>query len=628
MNTTFERITNDLESLIKAVASSHKNPFFFFEEIFYIVTSLILILFLTSLGRKIFKIFSFSPSRSSANSAGHLEGVVIVEELLFSLGLGIVVWGTLVLILGMLGILYFRLVWGIVGILFFINLKEMVRVVRDVREVRVVREKGIEVKIFLSFVFLNLIGALTPEKGVDAIGYHLYFPKIYLQNQTMMLQARGSRLFSLFPHLASMIYLLPVSLNMPNVAQLFHFWLGVLTAVNIYLITTKLFKKNSFLPSLLFYSPLIIGSISRSAYSDFLVTFFLSLGILGGVRVLREDKREKIEWSSLAAVMFGGTLATKNQSLALIPVIFFGGLVVFKGSLRNRLFKLLKSLVISFSVPFLWYLRSYLVSGNPFYPMFVLNETRVPELSIKFINVIKVIRATVLIQPILILIILWFLFLRKEKKIVFSLVSSLVIFLYWLSLPESFHDNRYFLPYLLVIILIICPLIDKLRQNYWFKLGILGMLGMLFLPRLYTNSFYLPYIFGQEEKKVFLSNALKDRPEDFYDIDGKFSTIMEDLGDMRKIRRKVLTENILGLYYVDFPFEEYEYSPFYGKKFSKKEFVDLWERNNFSFLLIKNEQIEIFLDKIGIDLKDQNDFFESIIIDNVSKTYLYRLNKR
>lgn len=565
-----ERIGRDLNFHYFAIKASKINPFFIFNSVFYLIFSLILVFFLTALGRKVFQILKIK--------------LPILQELLFSLGLGIIFWGTLMLISGILNILYFWVIWGLVIFLLLYLLPEMVRVLEELGKVRIKFPKNLFKKIltliFSCLVFLNLLGALTPEKGVDAIGYHLYFPKIYLKEHSMMLPARGSRLFSLFPHLASMIYLLPVSLNMPNVAQLFHFLLGVLTALTIGLIAEKIRKGTFIVAALIFYSPVIVGSISRNTYSDFFVTFFLGLGILA----LFSKK------TFLSGIMFGGMLATKNQSLALIPLILIG-----VGFLKS--FKLLGA---TFLVSGLWYLRSMILTGNPFYPIFSVKNPRIPE---------------IVFQPVFILIIFGAIYLIKHPKTSRLVLLALLVYLYWVFLPVSFHDNRYFLPYLILIILLTLPLLKWLYQFRLFKLGVLGVFGTLLAFRFYTNILYLPYIFGFEEKSVFLSNALKDRPEDFYDIEGKFSKVLTQ-------NDKILTENVLGLYYLDFPYVEYEYSPFYGKKFTKEAFTDLWKKESFSYLLVKNEPLEKFLDKIGVGER----VFTLKVADEQSKTYLYSPN--
>lgn len=588
------------------------------QRIIWVFGFLVLVLFLTGLGKKILRIFGRSPSRSPSESDGNLEGVGTGEELLFSLGLGIIGWGSLLLILGILGILKVWVVWGVFVAVFLICLPEVRELgclgklgklgclINDIK-----KTERILVIFFFSLVLLNFLGALTPEKGVDAIDYHLYFPKVYLQEGTMMLPARGSRLFSLFPHLASMIYLLPVSLNLPNVAQLFHWFLGVLTALALGLVVRKI-SKESFWPSiLLFYSTVVVGQISRNAYSDFFVTFFLALGLLGVVGLKERDGRgekegkEGVRWEIIIGLILGGILATKNQSLALIPIFicfwFFLG--------RRNLNSLIKLFSVSFCVPFLWYIRSIILSGNPFYPIFSLNGPRIPDLG--NINSIAILNSIIKVQPAIILSVFGAVNFKKFKK---EILFALFIYGYWVLLPSSFHDHRYFLPYLVLIIISLAPVLKEALKSKLVRFIFYGMLGILVLVRFYTNIQYFPYIFGFEEKKVYLSEAFRNRPEDFYDIGGKFSSVLNE-------QSKILTENVLGLYYLDFPFIEYEYSSFYGKKFDKKEFKNLWEKEGFTHLLIKDEPLLVFLDKIGAD----SNMFSLSIEDKEAKTYLYVL---
>lgn len=586
------RIFEDFKLLSWAIKASKIQPAYILFMFLNFILSLVLIGFLTSLGKKIFRLLKIR--------------IPLQEELVLSLSLGIIFWGTFLLFLGILGILSKQLVWVISLTLFFLLLPELREILKELKNIRISKLKNnfekILAVVFVLLAFLNLIGALTPEKGVDAIGYHLYFPKVYLNEKTMMLPARGSRLFSLFPHLASMIYLLPVSLNLPNVAQLFHFCLGVLTAITLGLISEKIRKGTFLTTQLIFYSPLVVGSISRSAYSDFFVTFFLSLSIL----VLLEKIENKV---LLAGLVFGGTLATKNQSLALIPILAIFGI---KRLGTRRGFWLL---VVCFLVPIFWYLRSIALTGNSFYPFFSLKDPRIPELGImnppqiNIIKVITVIKNMILIQPVLPVLLLAALFFKKG---IFFL--SLGVILYWMFLPDSFHDNRYFLPFLMPILILLVPIVERLVRINYLRLIFLGFFLILTIPRAYTNFFYLPYIFGIEEKNAFLSQALSDRPEDFYDLDKKFSKLLNK-------KDKILTDNVLGPYYLDYPFEEYEYSPFWNKKFSEEEFERLWKEGGYTYLLIKNKPITSFSDKIGL----KENIFTLKIADEKSKTYLYTL---
>jgi len=604
-----ERIEKEVGFLIWAVKNSQKNPLFVFQELAYLLAFLILGLFLTSLGKKILNRFKLH--------------FVEVEELLFSFGLGIIAWANLILFLGIFSLFYSWLIWVIASILFIFCKKEMVKIIRMIKRIwkpGKIKNWGIEKKIFIILLILNLIGSLAPEKGVDALGYHLYFPKVYLKSATMMLKARGSRLFSLFPHLGSMIYLLPVSLDLPNVAQVFHFFLGLLTTFVIYLLLKKE-KKLVWPAMLIFYSSLVTGSISRSAYSDFFVTYFLSTAILvalGGFK--RVNHKLDNSRLGLSGIFLGAVLASKNQSLALIPLFFIHNYFLNKQKSGIKMIELAKIVLIAFLIPLPWYLRSWLIAKNPFYPMFSVLGPRVPQFNLSYYFELKFLSYfddLITIQPLLIPLFVFALLFFKQKKNKFFVFLAFLVFLYWVFLPRSFHDRRYFLPYLLLITLSSIFIDRKVFEIKIFKLVFWLILFLLLLARAYTNCLYLPYVFGFENKEIYLSNALKDHPEDYYDFQGKFSKVFSQA---RAI--KILTDNTLGLYYLNYPFTEFEDSVFYQKKLSVPGFFSLWKKEKYNFLLIKNEPISQFLDKIGIS----EQIFRLEAADEPSKTYLYSLN--
>lgn len=603
MNSIFERINFDLNILKSAVLMSKKDPFFIFEELGFILGTIVLAFFLTAIGRRVFRFLRIETD--------------FVSELIFCLGLGIILWGTLVLILGIVGILFSQIVWGVAIVIFSFGFGEARKILSDLKNQRVSLPKSkfenILTLIFLALVFWNFIGALTPEKGVDAIGYHLYFPKVYLEHGTMMLPARGSRLFSLFPHLASMIYLLPVSLNLPNITQLFHFGLGILTAINLRLIVQRYSKKNSLALSLIFYSVLTIGSVSRSAYSDFFITFFLSLSLLA----IEEYVKKRRNWWLVSGIMLGGTLATKNQSLAFLPLIFF----IFYLILRVKAKELFKILLVTFLPPILWYIRSIIIAGTPFYPLLSLKDPRVPQFSLGYskFQFLRLIRDIFLFQPFFLFLLSGFLILlviNTEKKWLKTSLWAVLTCFYWVLLPESFHDWRYFLPYYLLIVFLASNLIYQLLTITFFRYGLIVVSFCLLVPRVYTSSLYLPYIFGLEEKRVFLSNALRTRIEDFYDVDGRFARFIAQ-------NNRVLIDGVLGLYYVDFPFQEFEYSAFFQKELSLVEFEKAWKNQNFSYLILKNMSLSEFLGKMGIGW-EKEEIFVLKVADEQSKTYLYQ----
>jgi hypothetical protein len=322
-------------------------------------------------------------------------------------------------------------------------------------------------------------------------------------------------------------------------------------------------------------------------------------------------------WWFVSGIMLGGTLATKNQSLAILPLIFLIFHLIFEVKVKE----LFKIFLVTFLPPMLWYLRSIVIAGTPFYPLFSLKDPRIPQFNLgdSKLQFLKLLRDLFLFQPFFIFLTSGFLILlgiKTERRWLKSSLLAVFICFYWVLLPESFHDWRYFLPYYFLFVFLASNLIYQLLTITFFRYGLILVTFCLLAPRVYTNSLYLPYIFGLEEKKVFLSNALRTRIEDFYDIDGRFARFLgqED---------RILIAGALGLYYVDFPFQEFEYSPFFQKKLSLTEFEKAWKDQGFSYLILKNLSLSEFLAKMRIG-KGEEKIFALKVAHEPSKTYLYQ----
>ena len=625
------RIFVELNSLIYQVSIGEikfSSIFFaFFKNIIFILLTFLLTVFFIGLGKKIFRLIKLDLEKD--------------EEIFFYLGTGILFWGNLILFLGILGLLKTPIIWMLFLVVLIICQPEIIEEINKIlvhcfnNDFWVFRKKkacpfSVYDKTLLFFlcslIFLNLLGSLTPEKGIDALYYHLYYPKVYLESGTMILPARGSRLFSLFPHLASMIYLLPVSLGLTNVAQIFHYFLGLCSIVILFLLLKKIFRLKDYLIPLLFYSPILVGSISRSAYSDFFITFYLGLFLLAFLKIFKKkrllEKKDSFKRKIIfvCGLMLGGCLSIKIQSLALIPLLFLF-LFFYQRKYINIFWKIV---LISLIVVIPWYGRSLVITGNPIFPIFSSRDPRVPKLAIDLTNFNFFLKETLMIQPALILIFLigtaGLISKRGDKKLKYSVLNFLTIYFYWLILPSSFHDNRTFLPFLFLSVLNFGEYIKRIKKNHVFRFATLIFLLVLFLPRFYTNILYLPVVLGLVDKQVYLSSALKSRTDSFYDFDKSFSRLIN--------KGKVLVDNAIGLYYADFAFTEYEYSLFYDidpNNLDEKTFKEKWKNSEYKFLLLKNESLEDFFAKRS-KIKTPKGLFKMVASHEESKTYLFKEN--
>src|SRR5262245_17284235 len=108
------------------------------------------------------------------------------------------IYSHLIFFLGLEGILYKNIVIGLTvafwGAVFICR----IRSIREIREF-----KSSKNKLFLFFlalfilqVLLNFIGVLGPERGFDALWYHLTLPKLYLLNHSIFFIPGGLLYYS------------------------------------------------------------------------------------------------------------------------------------------------------------------------------------------------------------------------------------------------------------------------------------------------------------------------------------------------------------------------------------------------------------------------------------------------
>src|SRR3989338_3904711 len=169
-------------------------------------------------------------------------------------------------------------------------------------------------------ILVNLVGALGPELGFDALWYHLTEAKLFLQNHSIDPIPGNLLYWSGLPRLAEIIYM-----YLPG--KLVHWGAGILAAYFIY-------RLSGAGAALLWYSTLLVGWLSTSAYVD-----LLAVAMLLGALLFRKGKR-------IIFLVLAGAVKLQNLiyglTITLIPWALLGYL------------------------PFM--LVNYKATGNPVYP--------------------------------------------------------------------------------------------------------------------------------------------------------------------------------------------------------------------------------------------------------------------
>lgn len=408
---------------------------------------------------------------------------------------------------------------------------------------------------------VNLVGVLGPEIGFDALWYHLTLPKLYLDNHAIY-HIPGSLLYySDMPKLTEMLYIVALSLGNEITAKFIHFSFGILILIALYKLSRKFFDRtSSFLVILVFYSNLVVGWESVSAYIDLSRTFFEVLSLWALVNFA--ENREK-KWLVIAALMFGFALSTKILALAsIVPLLFLLFAVCYKQGIKTAVKSIMIFCVISMSVVLPWMIFSFINTGNPVYPFF--SKIYPVYFAITTVNIFVFIRDLIQlllfsadpISPIYIIMapILILYLLRVRVVIRYIALYVLMAILIWYITPRT-GGGRFILPYLPAASLLVIAVIKTLKSLIFQRIiiaVILLLAGISVSYRAIANAKYFPFLVGKETKSKFLSKHLDFTFGNFYDIDGYFS---------KKITRgdNVLIYGVHNLYYVEFPFAHESY---------------------------------------------------------------------
>ena len=412
--------------------------------------------------------------------------------------------------------------------------------------------------LILAQIVVNLMGALGYELSFDALWYHLTLPKLYILNKSIFHIPGGLLYYSDMPKLTEMLYTAGLLFGDETLPKLIHFSFGILSSLALYKISRKFVSKIlAILAALIFYSSLVIGWQSITAYIDLSRTFFETMALWGFLNFI--EKKEK-KWLIGSSVMLGLAISTKLISLSslfIFTLLIFYFILKGKGSLRVLITIILTYWFFSVIIPLPWFVFSWINTGSPVYPVFSgLYPVNVSFGAINPINFIKDVsglftKAVDPISPIYLItapfILIYFRKFSLQERVV--AIYSLLAVVVWYFTPRT-GGGRFILPYLPAFSILTIILISKIKikflYNYLLFLIILISISSI-AYRGVANLKYLPVLLGRETKNSFLSKNLNFSFGDFYDTDEYFKNNI-------KKSDKVLLYGFHNLYYVNFPF--------------------------------------------------------------------------
>ncbi len=303
-----------------------------------------------------------------------------LERAVYGAALGLLISAYGVFFIGMLGQLSFwpLTLWWIV--LAAAGLKGQWLLIQDLRHAAPIADFkacskycqiviGICLLILLFNAFVAIVACFRPPGGHewDAIAYHLADIKIFLADHKIT--SLPTEHHSNFPFTMEMLYACGLLYDSYVLANLFHFAMAALTALAMISTGTRLLNKTSgWIGAALFATaPMVLWEAS-TAYIDLGFGLFSLLSALAVVSAVlinsdKENLKSQLEWIALAGLTMGGALAMKY--LALVPLMLFGGLLLFRRVT-------MKSVLIYFGAAIVigapWYIKNMVWTHNPVYP--------------------------------------------------------------------------------------------------------------------------------------------------------------------------------------------------------------------------------------------------------------------
>ena len=421
------------------------------------------------------------------------------------------------------------------------------------------------------FLCAEILLNLTPPISRDALIHHLAVPKLWLKHGRIYEIPWAE--YAYYPMNIDLLYAFCLYLNNDIAPKFIHLAFGLGTGLLIYFYLKLKFDRNwGLLGMVIFITTPIVIWLSTTAYVDLGMTFFTTASVIAFIK-WRDSEYKNIQWFLISCLAMG--VATGSKYNALIAWFIVNLMVMFSyvRDTKRQLGALQYGLlffIITILVASPWYLKNYLQTGNPFYPLFssffkLLHHPPVQEAlhgqaiektgRISFFKMREVMYGesfweTLLIpirmffqgkdtsyqyfqgslNPILI-IFLPFAFLNKrygKDKILFVCFTVIFLFMaYFLTAKQV----RYILPVLpflaIIAVMGIKDILDKIRESTLspslrFKEKIKSAAKVLIIASVATllifNLSYLkyrietinpfPYVFGKETREAFLQRHL------------------------------------------------------------------------------------------------------------------------
>ena len=470
----------------------------------------------------------------------------------------------------------------------------------------------------LLFVLLALVNLINPEIREDQ--YHVDLSRIYLQNQTTMIPPKEDLHVSGSPLLSEMYYTVGIFLSSKESARFVHFGFYILVLLSLIEFSKiKNYKFAIYTPLLLASAPEIIHEVS-SMYVDFQWMLCFILSIL----ILVSAKKISLPILAISGLLLGGMVATKLWTIVFIPAaIIFLFINLEDKQIIDKLLNIFKYVLFILIVPLLWFIRSFILTGNPLYPAFtnqtLLDSTKWQLPISHYVGINYAIFDPSyyfdVFSPLFFLGLILILFnIRKNLSVIKNIsIFQYLLILFLIYLFIIYPYGRYLLGlYVLFIFLASFGIYNFIAKFNQFKYLIYLIVVILFSYYAISSVLVLPYSLGITNKNNYLSRILIRDNSSYYDFDKKFDKYISN-------KDLVAMYNFHGYYYADFKYIDINY--IFDNK--NKDF-ELLKKGKVSKIMIRGGDIQWFCKKINIKNCNENNY--TLISSYLEHPYYYLYN--
>jgi hypothetical protein len=468
------------------------------------------------------------------------------EGLFLSAGIGLTISGYAVFLLGVTGSLETSGICLLLISLALISVTGWLRPLRTAPAASVGRSvwERLAAVLLVILLFAGFFLVLTPEMGKDALIYHLAVPKLYLLHHGFYFIP--GNIFAGYPLLGEMHYLLALFLQNDILAKAMNYAVlcGILLGIGLF--TRFLLQEHVFpaLSMLIFLSIPSVFAVSHMAYNDLFVTFFTLAAFYS---FLRWSEQGMTVWLILCGVFSGSAAACKYTALLLTPLGCLG-ILWYASRRQGKTVQALRLLALYIATAFIagspFYLKNWLMTGNPFYPFFYGifggrgwdgDQARLYDLFIQNLGMGRSILDYLLLPwnvslrakmdspqfdgvlgPIFLLTLPFLAGIRRwETPVRLLLIYVLLTFLFWAS---SAQQIRYLIPLFPLLAIVSGAILTRYRN----RKTIFGLLVLIIAGSLLLNSYHilrdflkvrpLDVAIGFESRDEFLARMIPPYP--------------------------------------------------------------------------------------------------------------------